>query len=365
MRINSPSLRGLRTQRCHCEAAAGGRSNPIEIAQPVASHTKCGEAIPSVAPRNDRRGSILILVLWSLFFLAMLAVAVSGYIGPRLDLGGKLLGRARMHYLAKAGVKRAIFELEKDKIETNELYPYESLEDAWAVPLEGSLDDGEFKVELVDEERKININKVSESVLRNFFEIAGGATSQEAEDIAASVMDWRDEDDDSRDNGAEDGYYSMRRPGYPCKNADFEIPEELLLVKGVTKEIFDAVQGRITVYTEGAVNINTADEVVLQSLGMDKELVEKIIRFRQEGDEEGSKVFQDVEEIAALLSGTEELSAGEIAQLTQVFAAGLFSVLSDNFKGRSSGKITNAPHSVKIDFVFDRVKRRMLYWRET
>ena len=303
---------------------------------------------------KQERGSILIIVLWSLFFLSMLAVAVASYVGSRADLAGRLLRRAKMHYLAKAGIKKAMLELEKDRTEE-----YDSLKDAWAGDIEGGLADGTFAISVTDEERRININKASYDVLKNFLEIAGDATSQDAEDIADSIIDWRDEDDDTRKNGAEDGYYSILHPGYPCKNSDFESVEELLLVKGMTEEIFEKMRDMATVYGEGAVNINTADGLILQSLGMTEELAGKIISFRDDN------VFEDVKTITSVLSEIEDLSGGEITRLNRIFAAGQFCVRSDNFKGESSGSIKKSSEAIRITFIFDRNERRIRYWRET
>lgn len=298
--------------------------------------------------------------MWSLFFLAALALAISGYIRPRLDLGGKLLRRTRLHYYAQAGVKQMMLQIEKDSTDL-----YDCFSDTWSTEgglLKGKgLSGGTFRVELVDEERKINVNKAPYDVLKNFFEIVGEESSQDAEDLADSVIDWRDEDDDVRDNGAEDGYYSIRRPGYDCKNADFEILEELLLVKGMTRKIFDKVKEKITVYGEGRININTTDKFVLMSLGMSEELAEKIIGFRGEGN-----VFEIAEEIASTLNESEELSLSseEIAEINKIFGRGFFSVRSDNFIGTSVGNIENRADSAKIIFVYNRDNRKIKYWRE-
>jgi general secretion pathway protein K len=179
---------------------------------------------------DNKRGSILIIILWSLFFLSALSLAISGYIRPRLDLGSRLLRRTKMHYYAKAGIKQAMLKIEKDDTPL-----HDCLDDGWNTDsaLERTeVEDGIFAVELVDEERKINVNTAPYDILKKFFEIAGQTSSEDAGDLADSIIDWRDEDDDTRDDGAEDGYYSMLKPGYDCKNSDFEIIEELLLVKG-------------------------------------------------------------------------------------------------------------------------------------
>jgi len=293
-----------------------------------------------------------------------------------------LIGRAKMYYLAKAGVKRAILEIERDETDT-----YDALSDLWSNNKEAfekvELGDGSFTIGyqasrytpqaeeirygLIDEERKININKVSHSVLKKLFEIACGITSQEASDIADSIIDWRDEDDEPRDNGAEDGYYSGLNPGYPCKNEDFEILEELLLVKGVTQEIFDKAKDVITVYGEGLVNINTAEGLVLQVLGMNEELVEKVMSFRNGSDGEeltkDDNVFEDVGAIADTLNSIEKLSNSEIAQINKIFSFGFLCVRSDNFIGQALGQIGNKDDSIVITFVFDRKDRVIKYWR--
>jgi general secretion pathway protein K len=306
---------------------------------------------------DNRRGSILIIILWSLFFLSALALAISAYIRPRLDLGGRLLRKTRAHYSAASGVKRAMLEIEKDGTEL-----YDCMSDTWGDVSEGSIGGSTFSVELVDEERKININKAPYDVLKDFFEIVGETSSQDAEDLADSLIDWRDEDDDARDNGAEDGYYSMRRPGYDCKNADFELPEELLAVKGMTRELFGKVKDRITVYGEGGVNINTTDGLVLRSLGMSEELAAKVIDFR----DKGGNIFEDAGKIASALNESEDLSlsSGEASEITKIFARGFFAVRSANFTGYSVGRIENRADSAKIAFVYDRDEKTIKYWRE-
>ncbi len=315
---------------------------------------------------QGEKGSILIVALWSLLFLAALAVVVNAYTRSQLDVSAKLKHRVKMHYLAKAGVKRAILEIENDTADS-----YDALKDAWSnnedAFKEIRLGDGMFTIVLVDEERKVNINKASYPVLKNFFEIVGETTSQEASDIAASIIDWRDEDGEPRENGAESGYYLTLDPAYTCKDGDFEVLEELLLVKGMTQEIFNKVSNRITVYGAGAVNINTTDELVLRSLGIGESLAEKIIHFRNGNDGEEAtsddNIFEAVGTIREALDKREGLSQEEIKELNAVSAAGFLSVRSDNFRGQSVGQIKGADKSTQITFVFDRNKV-VKYWRE-
>jgi general secretion pathway protein K len=59
------------------------------------------------------------------------------------------------------------------------------------------------------------------------------------------------QDNAHRLNGAEDDYYRSLPEPYECRDGDFESVEELLLVRGVTREIFfDGLRDRVTVFRE-------------------------------------------------------------------------------------------------------------------
>jgi hypothetical protein len=55
-------------------------------------------------------------------------------------------------------------------------------------------------------------------------------------ELAASIIDWRDEDDEITEGGAESEYYLLESSPYSPKNMPFERVEELLLVKDATPE---------------------------------------------------------------------------------------------------------------------------------
>jgi len=57
------------------------------------------------------------------------------------------------------------------------------------------------------------------------------------EDLASSMLDWIDEDEELRTNGAESQSYSGRTPSYRCKNAQLDSLEELLYVRNMTTNI--------------------------------------------------------------------------------------------------------------------------------
>jgi hypothetical protein len=56
-------------------------------------------------------------------------------------------------------------------------------------------------------------------------------------ELAASIIDWRDEDSEISPGGAEDEYYLLLSQPYNCKNSPLETVDEILLIKGASKEI--------------------------------------------------------------------------------------------------------------------------------
>lgn len=331
--------------------------------------------------KRGSEGSILIIVLWSLFFLSLLAMAISSYVRPQLDLAVRMLYGAKMRYLARAGVERAIFEVNNDK--TDE---YDSLSDSWSsndVAFNGvKLDGGTFSVTksrrpsgkkeeygLVDEERKININKAPYAVLKNLFVMAAELSDEDAGIIADCILDWRDRDDSLRKDGVEEDYYSFLSKPYHCKNGDFESAEELLQVKGVGPEIFNKVKDFITIYGDGTVNINTADSEVLQIIGIDKDVAEKIINMRgKSGAEQGSDTqaggLTDADSIMEAINNEGGFSGGGVLGLQGAIGAGLLGSESYNFRGYASGRLAGKTRSVIIEFVYDRSGKTIKYWRE-
>lgn len=83
---------------------------------------------------------------------------------------------------------------------------------------------------LDDEAAKINLNVAPKAVLMKL--------PRMTEEIADSIVDWRDSDGNPGAAGAEDSYYLALDPPYRCKNQPFETLEELLMVRGMTPEIF-------------------------------------------------------------------------------------------------------------------------------
>ena len=208
--------------------------------------------------------------------------------------------------LARAVVNRVIAELETDNNE------YDSLNEAWHVH-QPFLEEGWFPGEtfpkttieytVVDEESKININIAEAGLLFGLF--SQTLPEPTAVSIVECILDWRDADSNPKPEGAEDEYYSTLSPPYQCKNAPFDLLEEILAVKGMTPDLLH----NLTVFSKGKINVNTSSEEVLLATGISRNAAKAIIRYRAGSDgvegSEDDRVFAIMEDVASVPGVTE------------------------------------------------------------
>ena len=96
-----------------------------------------------------------------------------------------------------------------------------------------------FRYGLEDESSRLNLNSL---VIADTYATNGGremlmSLPGMTVDIADAIMDWIDEDDDTREFGAEFDYYQSLGSPYEPNNGPFNTVEELLLVRGVVPEL--------------------------------------------------------------------------------------------------------------------------------
>ncbi len=198
---------------------------------------------------------------------------------------------------------------------------YVTLRDNWAkseilsTQSSGLFADGYFKETVEDETGKIPLNKlvndkpdnpvIKNILIRLLTQPEFGLDVRKANEIADSIKDWVDADSSSTVYGAETSYYSSLDQPYEAKNAPLDSTEELLMVKGITQEIFNGTKeklglvGYVTVHNDdGKININTAPKIILRSLadGISAEAAGKMDEYRQkEGSDLSSiKWFLDM-----------------------------------------------------------------------
>ena len=215
---------------------------------------------------------MLVVVLWVMGLIGLAVGAVTMRASHELRLSRIPLEQVQRQAVAEAAVHHAMALVARDVVPTED-----HLADAWATGLEdgqqvlmdvpvgqgvfrvGGVDtQQDFHAGLLDEERNVNVNTAPPQVLAALMAATGIEGTLPSQDVAAAIVDWRDPDP---------GPWCGEGSGAQCRNGPLQSLEELLLVPGVTPELFAALQPFVTVFGHGAVNINTASSTVLNALG--------------------------------------------------------------------------------------------------
>jgi len=267
-----------------------------------------------------RMGFAQVVVLWALVVLGTRAVSFS-FAMPSESLAARnVVDSARAYYMARTGINRAV-----------SLLSLPAPDNVLAEPVTGEEEGVAYETVITNESGKIDINLVTEEVLKQVL-VAAGLSAEEAEQVGDAILDWRDEDDLPRPNGAEDAFYSGLPEPIRPRNGKLACIEELLSVKGVTPEFYGRVLSRVFTVHGGsaAVNINAAPPEVLRLLpGFSPQAAEAVIAHRRESP------FQTPADIVGFLTG-----AGVPRDALPLFSTGTSSkVYTIASTGKAGGRI--------------------------
>ena len=251
----------------------------------------------------NNRGIALITVILIISILVAVAIELNRSSRSAIYDAANLSDGIKLTYIAKSGFYGAAAIL------SNPDKTYDTLRDNWAkseilsVQSQTLFTDGSFMTLVEDETGKIPLNEL---VNQNGDYNAGikiilirllslpefGLDEKKANEIVDSIKDWIDTDNVPTGSGAETSYYSSLYPPYEAKNAKLDCIEELLMVKGITNEIFNGTKEKpglarfVTAESyDGAIaiNINTAPKMVLRALSdnITVELADKMDEYRR------------------------------------------------------------------------------------
>ena len=273
---------------------------------------------------STKTGVALIMVMVAIFALSVLVGAFAYAMKVETKLAQTANNGETLIWLGRSGVEQAKAILAQVNC------PYEALNQKWAggtgsecetngaftdLPMQNvPLGEGTFSITIKDLERKINLNSASEALIRNAVESIG-LSQGEAAMAEDGILDWMDPNPNSnvkRANGAKTEFYQSLEPSYSAKNGPIDDISELLLIRGITRDIFwgpsstnhsDAYfqrknqprraafqqseysAGMEDVFTTlgGPVNVNTAPrEVLLAIPGINETIADQIIQSRSE-----------------------------------------------------------------------------------
>ena len=267
-----------------------------------------GSARTASATRS--RGGALLAVLWLSAALSAIAFSLAQTVRGETERTATSVEGLRSYYLAAGAVERAIAYMQWG--------PFSLLPDGTSryytqgqplIPLH--FPTGEALVEIIPESAKVNINSARPQELAALL-LSFGAEPPRAEEIAAAIANWRSPAVPGVPS-AFDLFYSSLNPSFQARHASFEEIEELMLVKGMTADIFygtwarDA-QGRlrprggliecVSIYgSYSGYDINTAHPAVLALTGLSPDVIAGVVARRRVAP------FRRPEELSPFVAG--------------------------------------------------------------
>ena len=273
---------------------------------------------------HNSGGMALIMAMIAIFVMSALAAGFVLSMVVETRLAQNADSEQQMLWLGRSGVELARYVLGQQLTIPSE--PYDSLNQIWAGGPGGPgetnsvlsglslnnypVGDGTVSVNIIDLDRKMNINTASAAVIQQAL-TSMGVDANDISVVSDSILDWIDADDIPRVAGAESDYYQGLAVPYYAKNAPIDNLSELLLVKGVTPEMYwgsnstnhvpsvfqhklglgtapgqtpDYPFGLVDIFTpvsSGRININTADINSLQMIpGVDAAIAATIVKQR-------------------------------------------------------------------------------------
>jgi len=251
---------------------------------------------PRASRRRGERGVALVLAL---VFVVLLAAIITEF-AYTMQVDATLISRntseseaylaARSAIALSESVLAADLIIGEDEARQSDTGVYDSLDEPWAsaTPVL-KYNDVMVAIQITDEYGKINLNaliyedqtgvEVEYRPLVEAVHFVFEERSPDADPVDA-ILDWLDSDDSPRPNGYERDYYEKLDPPIVCKNGPMDSLAELLLIPGVSQDIYFAEfeekldpplapLGEIfTVHghPEGRINLNTAPGDVLDAV---------------------------------------------------------------------------------------------------
>jgi general secretion pathway protein K len=241
---------------------------------------------------DRRRGSALLTVLWLSAALSAIAFSVATTVRGELERAGTATDGVQSYFLARGALQRALLWVSWGEQYRNP----DGSPRYWApgmMRLQFQFPTGQADVEFLPEAAKLNVNTATFPELFRLG-LALGVEPERARDIAAGILDWRGPAPQGMSEW--DAYYLSLTPSFRSRHASLEEIEEILLIKGMTPELFHGtyvrnVEGRLeprpgyrdclSVFGGGSIHANLAQPAVLAAIGLPPDGVAALVQTRR------------------------------------------------------------------------------------
>jgi general secretion pathway protein K len=206
--------------------------------------------------RARQQGFALLIVLWTVGFLALLGTQILAAGRSDTQLADNLRQEAVLEAAADGAVADAMFAITAMRdpgIQPN------------GITRQVRVGQTPVLIRVENESDRVNLNTASGALLRALITEVGGSPAL-ANRISAAVLDWRTSGVDPRPNGAKDPEYRAAGRAYGPPAAPFQSVGELADVLGMTPDLFARLEPHLTVLTDGDPDLSTRDPVVARAL---------------------------------------------------------------------------------------------------
>ncbi len=251
----------------------------------------------------DSRGSALLMVLWLTAALSAVGLAVASNVRAETERTETNIDDARSYFMARGAVERAALHMiwSRQYVSDDGLPMYHINGDP---SMEMTFPAGDVHVDVIPEASKLSLNGARPEMMLRLL-AALGVAEDRATEITAAIVDWRTPPDPQKPSPF-DSFYLSQSPSFMARHASFQENEELLLVKGMTPELYygndlDAsrpgLRDCLTVYGGAiGVDINTARRATLEAVGIDAADADTIVSLRKQHPITDVGQFRDIVE---------------------------------------------------------------------
>ncbi|HTB20020.1 MAG TPA: hypothetical protein VK708_17985 [Bryobacteraceae bacterium] len=241
-----------------------------------------------------RRGAALLLVLWLTAALSAIAFTLANTVRGEIERSSTDADGLKAYYLAEGAIDRMLVYIEsgpsfvgrdgKPRYQPGQTHV-----------LQLDYPTGVVRAEYIPENSKLNVNFATPQELGNLM-LALGVDPQRAQGIVAGILDWRGGTAGGSFSEL-DQYYMSLAPSFRARHASLQEIEELLLVRGITPDLFygsytrdadgkliphDGLRDCLSVFGAfGALDVNAVAPEVMVAVGVAPETAAAIVALRK------------------------------------------------------------------------------------
>lgn len=317
---------------------------------------------------DRRKGGALLIVLWLTAALSAIAFSVANTVRGEVERAATAADGVRAYFLARGAVERALLWMQWGDVRNPDGSP--KYWAPWMRQLHFEFPGGLADVEIIPEASKMNVNTIEPVELLRML-AALEVEPARANLITAAIVDWRTQPPQGLSEF--DQFYGSLVPSFRARHASMEETEEILLVRGMTPDLYHGTWRRnadgrlypvtglkecLSVYPSGGmIDINSARPAVMAALGIPPDAIASIVELRR------LMPFRTQDQMAAL-----QTRLGPLAARLGITAGSMMTIRATARMRHSDGHVSDLRRTVsalvKMNPVTKDAAYHILRWQD-